>query len=833
MLSRGLGFTALLFLLVVTATGASSPTRRGGAARPPTLPLPTDAMVRAGLTGRALPTTARATLLSAADGGTPRVNTGAFRGQGALAFVWNGRPYLFDGQQGILPALPHTGTIADLSWSPDGQWLAYLDGVSPRVGGRLRVVRADGHDARPLTELPGPVQWYAWSSRGHTLDLLLNMMGRSAATFWFDTLAGSYGAYPVAAQAGLLSPDGRVLAYVETHVTRDPGQRSDALDTVTTTGERLTRLFLARQAGIILAGWWPNGKGVLFWLDPVHSRSLAADGLGLYTMPLGGTPRLLTSALLRRLSFSPSGRQIVLMDGPGRELWHAKRLTTCEVETALCHAVPRRPGTVALDPVWSPTGTTWAFVQAQDRGRSAGAFGFTTTSALHAWVQTHTLWVATPQGTRARELPAGTGVYRPQWSGDGRRLLFIRDNALWLIATRGGPPARIVGPFPGTPDLFGFYGAPSWPITFAWNTPAPAPNAALSRAAAGPASIARSSAPPAPLRVLHQVTVAPRGLMPAISGHLVIWLQNSMATPRGRWTGSDLDARDLATGRTFAVTTGGRVVVGAEGTLALPAISGTTVVWADCRACYSTSSLPPFGNVRIYARDLASGRASPVAPQGGLQQWSPALSGHLVIWSQEGGCHPGLYATNLATGRHVFVAPGVGAAAVSGQTVAWLAKHNATWTIDGKNLITGRAFSTPLYAAGDPAHVPSDLLLDGHLAIWTDWQPDHSVVILGKDLATGRFSRVATIPEGHYNPQYGPHVALSGTLVAWDQAQNRLWPTAPNFDIYAHDLRSGRTVRVTTERHDQLWPAISGATIVWEDARTGAWSVRGATLALR
>ena len=64
MLSRGLGFTALLFLLVVTATGASSPTRRGGAARPPTLPLPTDAMVRAGLTGRALPTTARAMLLS-------------------------------------------------------------------------------------------------------------------------------------------------------------------------------------------------------------------------------------------------------------------------------------------------------------------------------------------------------------------------------------------------------------------------------------------------------------------------------------------------------------------------------------------------------------------------------------------------------------------------------------------------------------------------------------------------------------------------------------------------------------------------------------------------
>src|SRR5690242_12816254 len=127
---------------------------------------------------------------------------------------------------------------------------------------------------------------------------------------------------------------------------------------------------------------------------------------------------------------------------------------------------------------------------------------------------------------------------------------------------------------------------------------------------------------PAPPPVLHEVVVAPRGLLPAISGHLVIWLQASPVRPRGHWAAYDIQGKDLDTGRTFAVTTGGRVVVGAEGSLALPTISGTTVVWADCRACHSVGGLPGFGNVRIYVKDLASGRESPVAPQRGLQQWS-------------------------------------------------------------------------------------------------------------------------------------------------------------------------------------------------------------------
>ncbi len=601
------------------------------------------AVVLAGLAGLAPATTSRATTAPvAAGGGAPRVNVAAFRGQGALAFLWNDRAYLLDGGSGRLHVLPGAGALTNFSWVPDGRWLAYRDRPSPLDPSGLRVVRATGGDAHPIGGLPAPVASFTWLPAADVLVVRLTGTTPAARLPWLVTPTGQAHHRASPTTGGLLAPNGRTLAYAVTLPFRDPQTRSDALDTAATAGGRPARLVVARHGGIILAGWWPNGKGLLFWLDPFHSRSLAADGLGLYTLPLGGRPRLLTSALPRSLSFSPSGREVLLIGGSGRELWHAKTLTTCDVETALCHAVPRRPGTVALDPVWSPTGTTWAFVQAQDRGRRAGAFGFRTTQALLAWVHTHTLWIATAQGTHARELPAGTGVYGPQWSGDGRHLLFIRDNALWLIATRGGPPVKIVGPFPGTPDLFGFYGAPSWPITFAWNTQTPAPTAGPPRATANPLSTARRGAPPAPLRVLHQVTVAPRGLLPAISGHLVIWLQPSTAKPRGRWAAADLYGKDVASGRTFAITTAGSVVVGAEGSLAIPAISGSTVVWADCRACYSTGRLPPFGNVRIYAKDLATGHESLVAPGAGREQWSPALSGYLVIWSQEGGRHPGL-----------------------------------------------------------------------------------------------------------------------------------------------------------------------------------------------
>jgi len=408
---------------------------------------------------------ARAAAPIGAQPAPPDVDAAAFRGQGHLAFVWAGTLYVLDGTRVTLRRITPLGSASKFLWSPDGRWLAYDTG-----DGQLWLTRADGTSTHRVTGLPGPVASYTWLAAADVL--VIGLVGTSPTPgLWTTTPSGQAHKVASAPAFSLPSPDGRALAYTVTlPFGHHPETRSDALYTVATAGGRPVPQYLGRQEGVWLIRWWPDSRGLLFWKDPFHSESGAADGLGLYTLPLGGSPRLITTALTGGLAVSPSGRTLLIMSGLGRELWHDKALTLCAIETALCHALPRPPGFVLLDPAWSPRGDRIAYVRAHDRGSAVGAFGFTTNRALLAWVRTHTLWVADARGRQAREVvAAGTGIYRPQWSGDDRHVLYIRNNSLWLIDTGGGAPTRVVGPFPGAPDLFGFYGSPYLPLTYAWN----------------------------------------------------------------------------------------------------------------------------------------------------------------------------------------------------------------------------------------------------------------------------------------------------------------------------------------------------------------------------
>ncbi len=432
-------------------------------------------MRRCGLAGLALwaVLVALAPSISRASNG-PVADAAAFRGQGHLAFLWAHTLYILDGDAGVLRHPAGSTPVAQMAWSPDGAWLAYIRVADATTGsGELWLARPDGA-AQRVTGLAAPATSFSWLPRGHTLSVTLAGGGRGTGRQWLVTPPSAPRAASLSGAYGLPSPDGTMRAYsaVLPYKQSEVEQRSDALYTVPAAGGRATRQYTALHGGIALVRWWPNSRGLVFWLDPYHSNSIAADGLGLYTMPLGGAPRLLTTALAYAdwLSWSPSGHSILLVTGTGREVWHDKALMICDVIAPLCRTLPRQPGAVAVAPAWSPHANRIAFVQARDRA-NAGAFGFTTTQALMAWVQTHTLWVADGRGAHAHRLAAaGTGVYQPRWSADGRHILYIRDDALWLIDAAGGAPARIAGPFPGTPDLFGFYGHPSWPITLAWST---------------------------------------------------------------------------------------------------------------------------------------------------------------------------------------------------------------------------------------------------------------------------------------------------------------------------------------------------------------------------
>lgn len=400
----------------------------------------------------------------------PVINLAAFRGQGALAFPWEDRLYVLDGDKGALASVPLIGPINAMAWSPDGHWLAYIAAsVDAYQGGPLWVVRRDGGAAHQITGLPGPASTFSWSPVADVLAIGLPYGAPDADNLWVASPTGRARRVQ-GAVAGAWSPDGASLAYGATLPFAGPEGRSDALFTAPATGGAAIQRYTAKDSGIIVVGWWPDGRGILFFVDPMHSASIAADGLKLYSLPLGagGTPRPLILTLRHAdwLARSPSGRNLLVVAGGGRQIWSNKALATCDVQIAACRTLPQPAGVISLDPAWSPRGNRIAFVRARDAG-DIGGFG--STQNLMSWVRTRTLWVADARGGQARQLLGAAGIYAPQWSRDGAHLLYLRDNAVWLIGANGVAPTRIVGPFPGPFDLSGYYGHVSWSGVLAWD----------------------------------------------------------------------------------------------------------------------------------------------------------------------------------------------------------------------------------------------------------------------------------------------------------------------------------------------------------------------------
>ena len=99
-------------------------------------------------------------------------------------------------------------------------------------------------------------------------------------------------------------------------------------------------------------------------------------------------------------------------------------------------------------------------------------WGFSKPEELANWIATRTLWIEDVDGSGAHPLEAaGTGVYQPVWSKDGTRIMYVRDNSLWIIGANSENPEKILGPFPDWgKDQFGFYGY-IWHDDFVWFQP--------------------------------------------------------------------------------------------------------------------------------------------------------------------------------------------------------------------------------------------------------------------------------------------------------------------------------------------------------------------------
>ena len=105
-----------------------------------------------------------------------------------------------------------------------------------------------------------------------------------------------------------------------------------------------------------------------------------------------------------------------------------------------------------------------AFVEAPDLDSSGWR-----QSVLKRWYADHQLLVYDARTGRTQRLAMEHGASVPVWSADGRSLLSVERNGIWLLPRLGAEPVKIAGP------LFGrfwpaYFGQMAWPAQFAWSS---------------------------------------------------------------------------------------------------------------------------------------------------------------------------------------------------------------------------------------------------------------------------------------------------------------------------------------------------------------------------
>lgn len=409
----------------------------------------------------------------------PTVDPRAMAGHGKLAFMSEDRLYVLDGGGGSLRrvSVPTGMTLSRPAWSFDGRLLAFdatsdAPGSSGSPRSAVWVAASDGSAARVLR--PG-ASGFSWSPTADRLAVP-DGSGAGAPTEVFDLRSGRHWSLSCACDAGW-SPDGATLAAASVTVTGTGPDGTlevrSGLSRMPSDGGRPAPWYSRTGGDLELGGWWPDGRGVLFWFDPGNSSSLAADGLDLLALPTAGAaPHRLATTLVNRswLAWSPDRTTLAVVSGGNRVVWSDKTLALCQpVQDRACTDVPVQAGQVALDPAWSPNGAL-AYVRAAADfrpGADTAPFG---PAGMAAWYATRDLWLSRSDGSGAAEVTsAGTGVAAPEFSSDGRWIMYARDDGLWLVPVSGdGPATEVAAPLFGPSGAPNYYGQIDWPGQFAW-----------------------------------------------------------------------------------------------------------------------------------------------------------------------------------------------------------------------------------------------------------------------------------------------------------------------------------------------------------------------------
>jgi WD40-like Beta Propeller Repeat len=464
----------------------------------------------------------------------PYVNAKAFSHQGTLAFISQDTLWVLDGSdrsvrdvyvpKGLTPMAP---TI-----SPDGKWLAYL---ARRPGNNvitseLWIAEANGTGAREVSGL-AVGRLFGWSPSGD----LLGVTTDTSVNYGTGKVAHLY---PTATAVQLVEPDGsaRQLVAVPTagsslqieNAVWSPNGHAVAVSTwpigavngvaaVTAypvSGGKPTPWFsiasTARLPGICtgcggqntiadLAGWWSKW-GIGFWVySSGATHNFDNTALELLTAP-GATPRIIGKTLsggeTDAISANASSSLAIVASTAGRSYGVGKEVEVCERASLACSPLPGAstwtgpdnltcpipncgplpvPGTagsgVTLDPEWSPNGTVLAYVKSPQ--------WLTPGWPSLAWYAAHELFVWNPATNATRQIADISGISVPTWSRNGKDLLYVANDGLWLVPVGGGNAVEIEHPlFPlkqwdhiDQSATISYYGQIAWNAQFSWSSP--------------------------------------------------------------------------------------------------------------------------------------------------------------------------------------------------------------------------------------------------------------------------------------------------------------------------------------------------------------------------
>lgn len=377
---------------------------------------------------------------------------------GKIAYVLNGNIWVKQLPDGTPEQLTFEGQDDSPRWSPSGEWLSFRRSQPP-AGTTTYVMRSDGTQERPLA---GMALWAPTEDRLAYISTA-NQPGGGQRPLWVEDADGSGGrelvppgelrtGFVVNPFVGLTwSWDGQWLTYSE--LRRDvstptlqtgSGDVWSVIHRVPADGGDVEEIF-SSEAGVqaISGAWMGDGAPHLIhtYTDADNSHSTR-----LLTVNAPGDPPIETGMHLfnlRELTIfpAPDGLSFALVEGTGLG-WESKRIVLYEPHEDDPITPLTDPALAAVSPAWSPDGAQIAFAAAPvaPQGLEHADAG--------DYLAHRRLYVVDRDGDNQQQL-TDDPRYRdeaPQWSADGRYILFARTDlesevptsALWLLEVATG-----------------------------------------------------------------------------------------------------------------------------------------------------------------------------------------------------------------------------------------------------------------------------------------------------------------------------------------------------------------------------------------------------------